>query len=241
MKPLIWVTRPDGQNAATVRQIEAMGWQALVAPVLEVEQLPAVALPSAQHDAIVLTSANAVPALKIWAQERPELYALPLITTGKSTAQAARNAGFETVFPIEGPAPEAFKAVPDHLGEDAFSVLYPCALKTAHHAAKLAQKNGFRCTAIPVYATQPVKSLPNKLHAAWLSGTLDAVLLYSPRTAEAFAQLVSHLPKHPPILGCLSEAIAKALPDAWQQHALWPDLPVQDRLFEQLSDAMNKN
>ncbi|MEM9733145.1 MAG: uroporphyrinogen-III synthase [Pseudomonadota bacterium] len=241
MKPLVWVTRPDGQSEATVQRVKEMGWEALVAPLLKVEHLPATALEGAHYDAIVLTSANGVPALQVWAQAKPDLHALPVITTGKSTAQAAEAAGFENVFPIEGPAPKAFSAVPSHLGNDAFSVLYPCAQKTAHDAAKLAQENGLTCTAIPVYATQPVTALPDKVRAAWMAGKLDAVLLYSPRTAGTLAKLMANMPQNPPLMACLSEAIAQALPDAWQKQALWPASPVQDLLFQRLAEALNKD
>lgn len=235
MKPLVWVTRPDGQNATTVSKLENMGFEPLLAPLLTVQQLPLPALKEDKFDAIVLTSANAVVALQKWASDRPELFALPVVTTGRSTAEAARKAGFENTFPIQGPAPAAFRAVPQALGKRASRLLYPCALNTAHDALELAEQNGLEVTALPVYATHTVENLPDAAQSLWSGGKIAAVLLYSPRTARAFAYVAQTTPEKLPVLGCLSKAIAEALPDHWQTNAVWPELPSEDLILKLLA------
>ncbi|MEL7228729.1 MAG: uroporphyrinogen-III synthase [Pseudomonadota bacterium] len=239
MKPCVWITRPEGQNRVTAKKLERMGFAPLLTPLLSVVPLPLPPLPDQPFDGIILTSAHAVTALTTWAATRRDLPTLPILTTGKATATAAQKAGFENVHAFQGDAPHVLGSARSVLGPAAGALIYPCAAQTAHDLPTLAQQHGFTCTALPVYATHPIHALSAEMQSRWDAGDIGAVLLYSPRTARAFAQLIDQPPARPPVLACLSPTIAKALPAPWQTHAVWPDTPCEEVLLQRLKVALN--
>lgn len=88
------VLRPEPGNAATAQAIEALGRRAIRLPLFRIAPLPWDAPAAAAHDALILTSANAVrqagAALATYA-------ALPVHAVGAATAAAARAAGLRVV------------------------------------------------------------------------------------------------------------------------------------------------
>lgn len=90
----IAVLRPEPGNAATAAAIEALGRRAIRLPLFRIVPLPWHAPDPNGHDALVLTSANAVrhagPALSRYAT-------LPVHAVGAATAAAARAAGLDVV------------------------------------------------------------------------------------------------------------------------------------------------
>ena len=88
------VLRPEPGNAATARAIEALGRSAIRLPLFRIVPLAWDKPPADAHDALILTSANAVrqagAALRAYA-------ALPVHAVGAATAAAARAAGLRVV------------------------------------------------------------------------------------------------------------------------------------------------
>ncbi|WP_288408733.1 uroporphyrinogen-III synthase [uncultured Sphingomonas sp.] len=88
------VLRPEPGNAATARAIEALGHSALRLPLFRIVPLLWDGPPADAHDALILTSANAVrqagAALQAYAT-------LPVHAVGAATAAAARAAGLRVV------------------------------------------------------------------------------------------------------------------------------------------------
>jgi uroporphyrinogen-III synthase len=87
------VLRPAPGDRATVARLEPAGLVAIRLPLFQIVPLPWVP-PVGEHDALLLTSANAVrhagPGLEA-------LRGLPAIAVGKATAEAARAAGLQVV------------------------------------------------------------------------------------------------------------------------------------------------
>lgn len=88
------VLRPEPGNAATARAIEALGRSALRLPLFRIAPLAWDGPPADAHDALILTSANAVrqagAALQAYAT-------LPVHAVGAATAAAARAAELRVV------------------------------------------------------------------------------------------------------------------------------------------------
>lgn len=88
------VLRPEPGNAATARAIEALGRTAIRLPLFRIVPLAWDGPPADAHDALILTSANAVrqagATLRAYA-------ALPVHAVGAATAAAARAAGLQVV------------------------------------------------------------------------------------------------------------------------------------------------
>lgn len=93
MSPLL-ILRPEPGAAATVARAVAAGWQAIAAPIFTVAPLDWDAPDPAAHDALMLTSVQAVR----HAGAQLETYrALPAYAVGEATGAAALQAGFADV------------------------------------------------------------------------------------------------------------------------------------------------
>ena len=93
MRPLL-VLRPEPGAAATLARATAAGFQAISAPIFTIVPVAWDAPAAAQHDALMLTSANAVreagAALAAYRH-------LPAYAVGETTAHAAIDAGFPNI------------------------------------------------------------------------------------------------------------------------------------------------
>src|SRR5919108_2899154 len=96
------VTRPEPDNERTAASLRAMGHEPLLAPMLRIEMLPDADL-GGKPAAILLTSANGARALA--AHPRlPEFLSVPILAVGRTSADAARGAGFADVTSADGDA-----------------------------------------------------------------------------------------------------------------------------------------
>jgi len=89
----VLLLRPENQAQASAARLEAIGHEALVAPVLSIEATGAPS-PPGPFAAVVATSGNALPALR----SLPEpMSTLPVFAVGRRTATALTEAGFSNV------------------------------------------------------------------------------------------------------------------------------------------------
>src|SRR5436305_9304945 len=94
----VLITRPFAGGEATSRLVASMGWRPLLAPVLKVAPIATQLPPPTGLQAVLVTSANALPGL-------PAAYhRLPLMAVGDATAARAREAGFAQVHSAAGDA-----------------------------------------------------------------------------------------------------------------------------------------
>ncbi len=96
----VLITRPEPDAAALRAQLEALGHEVTVEPLLKIEQLPIAATALDGMAAVIVTSRNGLRALAESAAIEVARE-LPLIAVGPGTAQLAREIGFAHV--IEGP------------------------------------------------------------------------------------------------------------------------------------------
>ena len=97
------VTRPAADAERTAVALRLRGHAVTVAPVLHVESLPGAPISDGPWAAILVTSANAAPAVAAHARFA-ELRALPVLAVGERSAQAMREAGFADVSSSDGTA-----------------------------------------------------------------------------------------------------------------------------------------
>jgi uroporphyrinogen-III synthase len=86
----IALMRAEDDAEATAAELAARGFEAAIAPAIEIHALPA-ALPEGRFDALVATSPRSINALG--EADRAGLAAIPLYAVGMRAARAARNAG----------------------------------------------------------------------------------------------------------------------------------------------------
>ena len=109
----ILLTRPRDQAGKTAEALQRLGHTCLVEPMLAIEPVSS-PLPEGPFDGIVVTSANALPALeKLWSVgDRSQI---PLLVTGTATANAAKELGFANTQHVAGSATDLIEQAPTWL------------------------------------------------------------------------------------------------------------------------------
>jgi uroporphyrinogen-III synthase len=182
----VLVTRPDPDASETASHLVARGHVALLAPLLKIEYVDGDWLELEGTAAILATSANGVRALVRRTQRRDVL----LFAVGQQTAALARESGFRAVKSADGDA-AALSALVSRTLRPADGVLVHAA--GAEAAGKLAHdltSAGFDVRSLVLYHAKAATNLPPKARGAIESGSLDAVLHFSYRSARVFREVV---------------------------------------------------
>lgn len=181
----ILITRPREDAAPLAALLESQCHKVIVAPLMQVRYLDTV-LPAGDHQAILLTSANGARALARATTGRRDMR---LIAVGEASMAAAKQAGFLRVdmadVALGGDAAGLAAYVVQRYRPDAGPLLHVCGLHVAGDLAGMLATRGFRATTLALYEARAVETLPPEVQM----GTMDTVLLYSPRTAKLFLQL----------------------------------------------------
>lgn len=233
----IWIARPEPAASRSAERVRRLGHAPLLAPVLDLRRTDA-PVPEGRFDALIVTSANAVPALA-----QAGLNELPAFAVGRRSARALREAGWERVVEAGGEAGDLARllratfAPGSHLlhaaGED----------RKAEPEASLSRA-GLGVTTWVVYAARPIASLPAPVLDA-LTGSrdfaLEAALHYSRRSAAIALALARDAGCAGAFLGlrhyCLSMDVAVPLVEAGVEAHFVPARPDEDSLLDGLVDA----
>jgi uroporphyrinogen-III synthase len=203
----ILVTRPEPDAAETAARLQALGIEAVTAPLLELSAVEA-ELPAADgFDAVVLTSINAVRALAGRGQLGPWL-GLPAHCVGKRTAELAREAGFAKVASVDGGMENLALLLRRNCSGQ--RIFYPSGRQVSGDLAGAAAPD-VHVERVAVYEMMGAKSLPPKVEIGLVNSEIGAALLYSRRSAEVFLGLAGGLPAEARgqiALLCLSEKVA---------------------------------
>lgn len=197
------VFRPAPGNRATVAALEQVGLAAIVLPLFEV--LPIAWLPPdpALHDALLLTSANAV---RCAGPGLGALAGLPAFAVGEATARAARDAGLDVAA----------------AGSDGVAAIVRLAgARGKHRLLHLAGRDRAAApagvaTVVTVYESREIARAPDDL----LPIEGQVAMLHSPRAARRLAALASAIDRASIRLAALSPAVAEAAGAGWGEVAV---------------------
>ena len=181
------ITRPQEDAVAIAEILRTRGHVPIVAPLMmvEVREGPELALEGVQ--ALLATSANGVRA----ASQRTTRRDLPVYAVGPQTAESARSAGFKKVFSAEGDANALVEFVAERADPRKGGLLHAAGAETAGRIGQALQAKGFAVESIVLYDAVPVTTLPENALSPLQGGTLNGVLLFSPRSGKTFATLVT--------------------------------------------------
>ncbi|MEM0908590.1 MAG: uroporphyrinogen-III synthase [Pseudomonadota bacterium] len=188
------VTRPEPQCSQTAARLEKIGYQVRSAPLLVAKDVGDWG-PADNIGSLAITSRTAAMRLA----HHPQFHTIPTFCVGKASAADARRSGALHVESADGDVETLFallceKAKPPivHVGgEDQKGDL----------AGRLMEA-GWAAERRVIYKMAPSEALPS------VEGPLDAVLLYSPRTAKIFTRYATHSPWREAACVVLSTAVA---------------------------------
>jgi uroporphyrinogen-III synthase len=207
------VTRPEEDAGPLTARLEAMGHEVVMAPLLTIRPRADVSIPDLPWQAIAVTSANGIRALP----RGHDLTSFRTLTVGPQSLKAARAAGFAA--DAHGGDMNGLAAfIRAELDPRAGPILYLSGAETAGDLAAQLTAAGFDCRRVVLYDASPAETL-GEIAGALDAGALDAVLLYSPRSAKIWRGLVEAAGLAPQAAKlrnlCLSRNVAAALPDGW--------------------------
>lgn len=179
------LTRPEPQAAQTRRRLEAVGHTVISSPMLALVQEPPPAIAHEGIGAVAFTSRAAVDAAA-GLPSLPFLRALPAFAVGDATAKAAGRAGFAEVVSAGGDVGDLARLIALRHRPERGMVLHLAGRDRAGDLAGLLAPAGIAVHVAVLYRSEPVAELSLEAAAALAAGSVDAALVYSPRTAAAF-------------------------------------------------------
>lgn len=209
------VTRPEPDNERTAEALRALGHEVLLAPLLRIEALANADLGQAPWAAILLTSANGARAVAQHPR-RGELLKLPVLAVGRSSAEAARAAGFTDVTSADGDARDLARLAAKRFAGASAPLLY---LAGEDRSGEMAVA-GLAVHTVVIYRAAQAVKFPDEVREALNRGTIDGVLHFSRRSVESYLECgratgaVAVAPTH----FCLSARAAEPLRRAGAAH-----------------------
>ena len=179
------LTRPKAQAAAMSKILERRGHRVHLAPLLQVDRLPFDQRVFRAASAIIVTSANAVPALEGLDP------AIRIFAVGPDTASAANDAGLSNVIAARGTASSLLTLISDQWRPADGPLVHASGRHISVDVAKKLAVLGYRCERVEVYVTSQVHKLAEETICLLRGAQLDAILFMSVRTADAFSEIVA--------------------------------------------------
>lgn len=230
----VLVTRPSEDAKNTAGRLAQMGHAPLISPLLEIKFREGSELSFEGVQAIVATSANGIRALVRRASRRD----LSVFAVGAQTAATARGAGFTDVKNADGNSIGLADAIAKWAKPENGILFHAAGNETAGKLSERLREHGFQFRRDVLYDIEPVQSLSHDVVEAIRDGELDAVLLYSPRSAENFSRCVQQADLtemcRALIAICISEAAAKKIEAMPLREIRVAARPSEDAMFEAL-------
>jgi uroporphyrinogen-III synthase len=232
----IALMRAEDDAEATAAELAARGFEAAIAPAIEIRALPA-ALPDGRFDALVVTSPHAFHALG--QAERARLAATPLHVVGQRAARAAREFGLTLAGePAADAAALAARLAPT-LPQGARLVYLAGRNRKPTLEAALAAA-GLSVQTVELYAAEArdawsarevraVAACDGALHYSRRSAALAVALAARAGLAERF-RAIHHV--------CLSADVAEPLLADGARRVVSADAPDEARLIAALARAL---
>jgi uroporphyrinogen-III synthase len=208
----VLVTRPDPDVHATIERLGALGIEGVAAPVMSRQTLDFHLPPIEGFAALAVTSTNALRALGDRAAHE-KLRQLPVYAVGDRTAHEARGLGYKEVYSAGG----TFQLLSMQLALAKIDgpVLYPAGKHMSGDLAGTLAPHGVVVITVTTYDMVAETVLPASVLKEISSGSIEAALVYSRRSAQIFRDIVgdtlSRQEKSNLAMLCLSENVAQPL------------------------------
>ncbi|MGB0697175.1 MAG: uroporphyrinogen-III synthase [Rhodospirillaceae bacterium] len=182
------VTRPAADATRLSETLSAQGLEVLIEPLLVI--LP-VAGPQTEIEGlagVLLTSANGARAMAAASSRRD----LPVYAVGETTARTARSLGYGHVETAGGDVKALAALVQAKVDPNAGPLLHAVGSAQAGDLAGTLAVQGYDVRKAILYESRAATALSKETREALGTGDIDLVVLYSPRTAAVFSELVQN-------------------------------------------------
>jgi uroporphyrinogen-III synthase len=235
----VLVTRPEPDGERTAQKLRARGCDVLLAPVLQIELIVGNDFGAGPWDAVVMSSANAAHALAQHPR-RKELCALPVLSVGRRTAEAARAVGFTDVASAEGNEQALAQLIGGrYCGGN--KILYLAGEDRAGDLATAVAPKGIKVDTVVVYRAVAAQHLEPEVAAALKAGTVEGVTHFSRRSAAIYldcARAAGALDSAlTPFHYCLSPGVAEPLMAAGAKRIAVAKSPEENALLDLVAPA----
>lgn len=180
----VLLTRHQIAAERTSKSLGERGYSSVVLPLSAIEPLDN-KCPDAEFDGIILTSPVAASTLGNMQLDN-RLLRMAVYCVGQTSAQHAKNAGFENIEIVENDAESLAQVLTASTNSGAY--LYPCAEYVSFDFSSYLQRAGFSCEKWQIYSNRLLT--PSKQEIAEAIATTNSVFLYSKRTARHFFEVV---------------------------------------------------
>lgn len=180
------ITRPKEDSTTIAKQLEELGIESVIEPLMTVELVAEVKFDLDGVQAILLTSRNGARALaSATASRHVVVYAV-----GDSTAELARELGFKSVESSSGDSESLAKLVRQRLNPDDGTLLHVVGNAVAGDIGGMLANDGFEVRRQELYTAHPVAALSVTTCGMLSNNAIDLALFFSPRTAQTFVDLI---------------------------------------------------
>jgi len=184
------LTRPQDDLEALVAKLRTRGHTCIESPLFLIRMREAPVIPTRPYQAIALSSANAMKH-KAFDPASEALAAIKVFAVGAQSAKAARKAGYSDVRAEGGNVEGLARAIARDCTPSDGAILYPSGAETAGDLKGTLEAHGFTVERVILYDAVAAETLTSQAIIALNSGSADGVLLYSPRSARIWSQLVA--------------------------------------------------
>lgn len=217
----VLITRPAEDAAPLAAALQRDGIQSTTEPLLDIIYLDNALPDLSDFQGLLITSANGIRAFARLSSRRD----LVVWAVGDASARTARDLGFKDVRSASGDVDALAALVSAGASPSAGALLHVAGTRLAGDLAGQLEKVGFGYKRCVLYEAQTADSLSDKALSLFAGGSLDGVLLYSPRTALIFGTLVKSADLSDALKTtaafCLSPAVADKIADlGWRQVAV---------------------
>ena len=204
------ITRGKIDAVLLASELKSLGIKSILDPLLEVNFIKGPRLILDDIQLLLMTSANGVRAFA----RRSVVRDIPVCAVGDATARTAYEYGFTSIQSAEGNVEDLANLVLCSVSPSKGSIFHTTGTYLAGNLGLALAKNKFNYRRHILYETVEAYEFSNKTLEAFSKGYIISVMLYSPRTAIVFANLV----KLARIEACLYGVIAFCLSDAVAQN-----------------------
>lgn len=181
----ILVTRPEHEAGEFASDLRALGFLPLISPVLRIVPVEYERQDMAAYDALIFTSASAVEHFQRLADAEIEVYAV-----GSATAKRAREAGLKNVCEAGGAGRDLAALLAARFSGQGAKVLHARGRDIAFDLSEALKPEQIEVDFLIVYEAISAGTLSLEAVSALREGRVDAVTLFSVRTAKIFMELL---------------------------------------------------